>query len=173
MLRDNKETFVEQMGQELDAAQGILFLDYTKLTVEEADRFRRKLDTANVAFKVVKNTLMARALDGRPYQDAAACLKGSPTGVMIGREDPVQPAKILFEFLKECTHLRVKGGIVDDKAIEPDQVEALSKMPSKPEMQATVVAIALSPARNLISQIKNPAGRIVGAVEKLAEQEAE
>ena len=173
MLRENKQAFVEQMGQDLDAAQGVLFLDYTKLTVEEADRFRRKLDTANLAYRVVKNTLMARVLEGRPYQDAAECLKGSPTGVLIGREDPVEPAKILFEFIKECSHLRVKGGVVDNKAIVPEQAEALSKMPSRPEMQAQVVALALSPGSKLISQIKNPAGRIVGAVEKLAEQEAQ
>jgi large subunit ribosomal protein L10 len=173
MFRDTKEQFVEQMRADLERAQGVLFVDYTGLTVEEANSFRRKLGEQSIGYQVVKNTLMTRAMEGTPYADASKLLKGSPTGVILGFEDPVEPAKATVDFIKECKHLRIKGGIVDQQTLPAESAEALSKMPSRAEAQAAVVALALSPAGRLISQIKNPAGRIVGAVEALAEKAAE
>jgi large subunit ribosomal protein L10 len=171
MSRETKQQFVEQMRQDLDRAEGVLFLDYTGLTVSEADVLRRKLSAAKVAYKVVKNTLMARALEGTPYSDVVKCLKGTPTGVVMGWEDPVTPAKLTFEFLKECEHIKIKGGVVDNRAIQAPEAEALSKMPSREELQSMIVGQAMSPGRNVVSQIKSPAGRILGAIEALVEKQ--
>jgi large subunit ribosomal protein L10 len=168
MSREDKEQFVQQMRQDVERAAGVLFLDYTGFTVAQAEVFRRKLrEIPKVSYIVVKNTLMSRALEGTSFASAAKCLKGTPTGVVLGFEDPVTPAKITFEYLKECEQLKVKGGIVDKKAITPKEAEALSKLPSKAEMQGSIVALALSPGRKLAGQLKNPAGRIVGAIEAL------
>lgn len=165
MARPEKDTFVTKMQADLKRAAGVLFVDYTGLTVLEADKLRKKMRDAEVAYQVVKNTLMTRALSGTAFADAAKCLKGSPTGVVLGFEDPVTAAKLTYEFLKECEHLKVKGGVVDSKSISIAEVEALSKLPSKEELQAAVVALAMSPGRNLAGQIKAPAGRVLGAIE--------
>jgi large subunit ribosomal protein L10 len=167
MSRDSKEQFVKDMKADLDKAAGVLFLDYTNLTVAQADGLRKKLREAQIAYKVVKNTLMSRALEGTSYADAAKCLKGTPTGVVLGFEDPVSSAKLTFEYLKDCENLKVKGGIVDKKAISPKEAEALSKLPSKVELQGLIIALAKSPGAKLMSQLKSPAGKIVGAIEAL------
>jgi large subunit ribosomal protein L10 len=169
MLREQKDEFISKMRSDVENAAGVLFIDYTGLKVQEADSLRRKFRAANIGYHVVKNTLMTRVLEGTSYESAAKCLKGTPTGVVIGFDDPVTPAKITIEFLKETEHLKVKGGICEKKAISPAQVKALSEMPSKEEIQATVVAQALSPGRKLLSQIKHPAGRVLGAILKLVE----
>ena len=109
-------------------------------------------------------------MEGLSCADAAACLKGTPTGVVLGYADPVEAAKLTFEYLKECDKLRVKGGVVEDRAISAAETESLSKMPSRAEMQATIVAQALSPGRTLAGQLKNPSGRIVGALEALVDR---
>ena len=83
MSRESKQQFVDQMRSDLARAQGVLFLDYTGLTVAEADGLRRKLSAAQVTYRVVKNTLMARALEGAAFADVAKCLKGTPTGVVL------------------------------------------------------------------------------------------
>jgi large subunit ribosomal protein L10 len=173
MLRDSKDAFISEMRRDVERAAGVLFVDYTGLTVGQADGLRRKLRDAQVAYKVVKNTLMTRVLEGTPFAAAAKCLKGTPTGVVIGFEDPVTPAKLTFEYLKDCEQLKVKGGIVEKRAISSKEAEALSKMPSREEMQAAIVALALGPGRMLAAQVKNPAGRIVGAIEALAKMGAE
>jgi len=170
MLRQSKETFVESMRDSLSKAAGVLFVDFTGLTVAEADSLRGKLREQEISYVVVKNTLMARALAGQTFEDAAACLKGTPTGVVIGYEDPVSAAKVTFDFLKDCEHLKVKGGIVDGKALDEKQAEALSKLPSKAEVQGSIVALAMSPGAKLLAQVASPAGRIAGAIEALVKK---
>lgn len=171
MSRETKQQFVEQMRRDMDRAEGVLFLDYTGLTVSEADVLRRKLSAAKITYKVVKNTLMTRALEGSAYSDVVQCLKGTPTGVVMGWEDPVTPAKLTFEFLKECEHIKIKGGVVDNRAIKAPEAEALSKMPSREELHSMIVGQAMSPGRNLAGQIKSPAGRILGAIEALVDKQ--
>lgn len=171
MAQPKKVAFVEQMRADVERAAGVLFVDFTGMTVEQADRLRRQLREAKVKYQVVKNTLMARVLEGKPYGDAAKCLKGTPTGVVLGFEDPVTPAKITYAFLKECDKIKVKGGIVDGGAIAPNAAEALSKLPSKEELQGTIVTLAKSPGGKIAGQIKSPAGRIVGAIEALVKRQ--
>ena len=152
-----------------------MFVDFTGLTVNQANLLRQKYreGEGEIKYQVVKNTLMTRALSGLPFEGAAEYLKGTPTGVVFGFDDPVAAAKATFDFVKENQKLKVKGGIVDRKPIDETQAEALSKMPGRTELIGQVISLALSPASNLISQIKSPAGRIVGAVEKKAEESAE
>jgi len=170
MLREQKEAMISSVRSDLDRAAGVLFMDFTGLTVDEVNTFRRKLQAIDVGYRVVKNSLMSRALVDAPYADVQKCLKGTPTGVIFGFEDPVVGAKAAFAFMQECEHLKVKGGIVENKAIGCKEAEALSKMLSKSEMQAEVVTLAMSPGRTLAGAIKTPAGKIVGAVEALVKR---
>lgn len=170
MLRADKEAVVKDLRDALGKAEGVLFLDFTGLTVFEADSFRRKLQESEIRYTVVKNTLMQRALEDQPFADVASCLKGSPTGVIMGFEDPVTGPKIVFEYMKGCRHLKVKGGVVESKAIGPAEAESLSKMPSRTEMQGQIVALALSPGGNIVGQLMAPSGNIVGAIESLVER---
>lgn len=170
MLRTEKEALVADIQKDFERSAGVLFLDFTGLTVGEADGFRRKMRDNKVRYLVAKNTLVKRALDGRPYEDAARCLKGTPTGVVFGYDDPVTSAKLVFEYMQDCKHLRVKGGVLDGKAITPAEAESLSKMPSKGELQASIVQLAQSPGRKLMGQLASPASRIVGAIDALVKR---
>jgi large subunit ribosomal protein L10 len=97
-------------------------------------------------------------------------MKGTPTGVVFGYDDPVSSAKVVFEYMQECKHLRVKGGVLDGKAISPVEAESLSKMPSRSELQAQIVQLALSPGRKIAGQLAAPASRIVGAIDALVKR---
>jgi large subunit ribosomal protein L10 len=169
--KETKGQFVEQMKADLARAQSVLFVDFTGLTVEEANGLRGKMREADIRYQVVKNTLMKRVIAGSPYEEASQWLGGSPTGVMIGFDDPTAPARITFEFMKDCEHIKVKGGVLDDKAISEQDAEALSKMPSRTEMQGQIISLVLGVAGNLINQIKGPGGRIAGAVETKAKED--
>jgi len=169
MMREQKEAFIDDMRRDMERAAGVLFVDYTGLKVQDVDTLRRKYRAAGVRYKVVKNTLMARVLKGLPAESAISMLKGTPTGVVIGFDDPVTVAKLTFDFMKDNDRVKVKGAIVDQQAINAKQAEALSKMPSKAEIQASVIGQVMSPGRMLLAQVKSPAGRVVGAIEKLIE----
>jgi large subunit ribosomal protein L10 len=165
-----KKAFVADMQAEVDKAAGVLFVDFFKLTVAQANTLRASLRAGNVRYRVVKNTLMTRVLAGKPFESASQCLKGTPTGVVWSHEDPVTPAKLAYAFAKECNNFKVKGGIVDNQSISPAQAEALSELPSREELQGQIVTLAKSPGSKVAGQIKSPAGRIVGAVEALCEK---
>jgi large subunit ribosomal protein L10 len=171
MTRGQKDEFIDSMRQDLERAAGVLFVDFTGMTVTEADSLRQKVrGVANVSYRVAKNTLVTRAMADTPYADAAACLKGTPTGVLLGFEDPVTPAKVIFDFGKECEHAKVKGGIVDRKSMSVEQAKALSALPSREELQGAIVGLAKSPGGRLASQLRHPSGRIVGAIDALHER---
>lgn len=173
MLRQEKEQVVGDLKSSLEKASAALFVDFTGLTVAEADAFRNLLRQGDVSYRVVKNSLMTRALAGLPFEEATQWLKGTPTGLVYSDEDPIAPAKLTYEFLKTCKHLKVKGGVMDNKVISSQEAEVLSKMPSRSEMQAQIIGMAVGVAGGLIAQIKSPAGRIVGALEtKSKEAEA-
>jgi large subunit ribosomal protein L10 len=170
-LRQNKEHFVERMKADLAKAESVLFVDFTGLTVLEANNLRIKLREAEVSYLVVKNTLMKRAVAGTSFEDANQWLKGSPTGVMLGFEDPAAAARATYEFMKDCPHIKVKGGVLENKAINESEAEELSKMPTREEMHGQILGLALGVSGNLLSQIKSPGGRIVGAVEMKAKED--
>ena len=170
MNLQQKKAVLEDVKTDIGRAAGVLFVDFTGLTVEEADDFRGKLRAEGIRYSVVKNTLIKKAVADTDYENAADLVFGSPTGVVMGFDDPVASAKLLFDYSEECDHIRIKGGILDNKAITTQEAEALSKMPSKAEIQGSLVTLALSPGRQLAGQIRNPAGRIVGAVEALVDR---
>lgn len=170
MALAKKQAFVAEMQAEVEKAAGVLFVDFFKLTVAQADALRSSLRAANVRYRVVKNTLMCRVLEGKPFESASKCLKGTPTGMVWSHEDPVTPAKLAYAFAKECDNFKVKGGVVDNQSITPAQAEALSQLPSKEELQGQIVTLAKSPGSKVAGQLKSPAGRIVGAVEALCER---
>jgi large subunit ribosomal protein L10 len=115
---------------------------------------------------------MKRAVAGTSFEGANQWLKGSPTGVMLAFEDPVAVARETYEFMKDCKHITVKGGVLENKTISEAEAEELSKMPTREEMHGQILGMALGVAGNLLNQIKSPGGRIVGAVEMKAKEDA-
>jgi large subunit ribosomal protein L10 len=165
MVLARKEQFVTEMRDSMERSVSALFVDYSKMTVAEADRLRIQVRAGSMQYRVVKNTLMTRVLNGTPYADAQRYLKGTPTGVLLSFEDPTAVARLAVSFAKECDKLKIKGGVLDSRPITPQEAVALSQMPSRADLQAQIVGLAMSPGRQLMRQIKHPAGRIVGALE--------
>ena len=170
MAQAKKHAFVDKMRSDVDRAAGVLFVDFTGMTVLQANALRAQLREVKVHYQVVKNTLMSRVLEGQPYEAAKDCLKGSHTGAVLGFEDPVTPAKVIYAFAKECDKIKVKGGIVDGAAIVPAAAEALSKLPSQRELQGEVVALAQGPGGKVAGALKAPSGKIVGAIDALVDR---
>ncbi|MBI3178272.1 MAG: 50S ribosomal protein L10, partial [Deltaproteobacteria bacterium] len=97
MFRPDKEKLVDKMKTDLARSQAVLFLDFTGLTVAEERQFRRKIRDTGGGYQVVKNALMRRVLTGTPAESAGAWLKGSPTSVVLGFDDPVAVARTTYE----------------------------------------------------------------------------
>ncbi|MEL6548194.1 MAG: 50S ribosomal protein L10 [Myxococcota bacterium] len=170
MQRHEKEQFVKEVTAELEKSAGVLFVDFTGMDVEQQTTLRVKMREANVKYQVVKNTLMLRALEAAGVtDDAASVLKGAPTAVVFGYDDPVGAAKIAVDFQKDVDKLKIKGAVLENKVLDAKAAEAISKMPGRAELLAEIVGLILAPGRNLQSLLKGPAGKLVGAVEAKAD----
>lgn len=140
MNREEKVAVVEDLNSRLDNATIAIVTDYKGLTVASFQELRRELKKNNAEIRVAKNTLLRRAVDGTPFEVVLDHLKGT-TALTVSYEDPVAPAKILTQFAKNHPQLEIRCGALEGKALSPEDVIALSKLPSKEVMLATLLSV--------------------------------
>ena len=134
-----KEAVVSEIKESFDGAQTIVFYDYRGLTVEQVTELRKQMREAGVEYKVLKNTMIKRAVDALGIEGVNV-LEG-PTAVAIGKNDPVAPARILNDFVKKVKKTEIKGGIVFGKAATLQQIEYLATLPSKEQLIASLMSV--------------------------------
>lgn len=154
--------------KEVLAMSGLILTDYQGLDVKSISNLRRKLREAGSGYRVVKNNLLLRAVEGTDAAGLAEGLAG-PTAVVY-TDDPVTAAKALQAFGREAKPVPVKGGLVDGRLYSADQIEALSKVPSKPELHAMVVGGLLSPITGLVGTLQQLMGQLVFTLQGVAEK---
>ncbi len=172
MARPDKVAEVQAITDRLKAAQSLVLADFTGLSVLEMTDFRVKCRENNIDCRVVKNRLAKIACDNAEVAVLKDQLKG-PTAIMFGPESQVDPAKIVVEFAKEHKAMEVKGGYVDGQYLDADQVMALSKVPSRDELLAKMMACINSPATGLVMALNGVATGLVRCIDAVAQQKAE
>jgi len=154
---EEKKEVAEELSRLLREAETVYLTDFSGLDVGSMTELRARLREADVGYRVAKNTLMQRALDQvGDFPDLTDHLRG-PTGLVLGGEDPVKPAKIVKEFAEEHDDRpTVKVGVVDRRALSPEKVEELAELPTREELLASIMG-----------SLNAPASGIVGAIEAL------
>ncbi len=147
-----KKAFADAMRKKLSESELVVLTDYTGMNVETMNALRRKLDgELGAEFHVVKNTLCVRAIQGTDMEVLSKYFVG-PTAVLMTSGDPVGPAKVLQEFLKENAKvLKVKAGFYAGKTITAEDVAALSKLPSRDELLAQLLGTLQAPMSQFLS----------------------
>jgi large subunit ribosomal protein L10 len=159
MMRTDKATVVEDIKGRFSRMTSAVFLDFTGMTVEEVGNLRNVLRDKGVDYKVVKNTLVKRALEGAPYLPKLDTALRGMTGIAWSYEEPSAAARVLKEFCKENEKLKVKGGLLDGQVLDGKAVETqLATLPNKDEARAMLLATMLAPAQQLVMLLNTPAG---------------
>lgn len=169
MTRDEKTDQIAAIQGRFQKAYVALVATNKGLSVDQANRLRRRMRDAGGEYKVTKHTLTRRAIDDTRYQDLGRLLRG-PQGLVFGYTDPVSVAKALIAFIAEVDKLQVDGGAVEGQVIGADGVKALATMPDLPALRARVVAQVAAPARRVASMALAPAQRVAGAVASLVKK---
>lgn len=170
MPNPKKEKVVADLAEALRNASSALLTDYRGLTVAQISELRRRLREANAEYHVVKNTLFMRALKEVGYD--IGLLEG-PTAVAFAHNDPVAPAKVLLEFMRENKVPVPKGGIVEGKVVSAEQVEALSKIPPREVLLAQAVAGIQAPITGLVSCLQGVISNFVLTLQAVADKKAQ
>jgi large subunit ribosomal protein L10 len=172
MTKEQKAQYIDELAAELSTAGVFYLADTSELTVETINQLRRRCFQSNIRLKVVKNTLLSKAMnqiEGKDYGQLQEVLAG-PTSIMFSEVGNL-PAKIIKDFRKKSPKPILKGAFIDEAIfIGDDQLDTLVSLKSKEELVGEIIGLLQSPAKNVISALKGQGGKIAGILKTLEER---
>lgn len=170
--KEQKQQLVTALADRLRRSPTVYVTDFTGLDVAKLTQLRRRLRAAGVAYVVVKNTLALRALEDARVAGLESHLAG-PTALVLAGPDPVSAAKVLAEFAKEFEKPAIKAGLVEGRAVTPDQVKRLASLPTRMELLAQLGGALQAPLAGFVGALNGLLTSMVGALEALRTKRSE
>lgn len=172
MKIENKKQFVEGLKDRFQKSKVVILTDYKGLDVAAMTELRAKLREAQIEYQVIKNTMLRLASEGTDVESIKESFKG-PSAVALSFEDPVAPAKILTDFAKDHDKLEIKIGVMGGKVLELDSIKALSSLPSREELLATVLSAMNAVPTSLVTALSDVPRRMVNVLQAIKDQKQE
>ena len=161
LSKDRKKALISDLHQSITDNPALIFTDFGGSSVKNVEAFRTQLRAEGATYKVVKKTLFVKALQAQDVEVALDHLPGN-LGVVFAT-DPVSGAKISTQFAKKAPKdtFKVVGGVLEKGYLDAAQVVALSKLPTKEELQAQLVGTMVGPTRGFVTVLSGPARGLV------------
>ena len=170
MDRTQKETFVAELRDRLTKAPVVYLTDFTGLDVKSITTLRRSLKDSGAEYLVVKNRLAKLAFEGTELPDISADLIG-PTGMVLGYDDVVAPAKALTDFAKQHDKKPVfKLGILENEVIQPEQIDRLANLPSREQLYSMLAGALEAPMAMLATALEAKVQEMAGLLDALKDE---
>ena len=169
-----KQPIVNEISEAINGAASVVVVDYRGLTVAQDTELRKQLRAAGITYKVYKNTLVSRAVEGTEFESLREVLEG-PSAFAISAEDATAPARVIAEFAKKAPKLEIKAGVVEGTYYDANGMKEISSIPSRDVLLGRLFGSMQSPIANLarvLNQIAENGGEAV-AKEETAEAPAE
>ena len=171
MTREEKSQVIEDLTAQLADSANIYLADISGLNADTTSKLRRACFKANVKLAVVKNTLLAKAMESseKDFGELPEILKGN-TSIMLS-ETGNAPAKVIKEFRKKSDKPLLKGAFIEEAIyLGDDNLEALVNIKSREELIGDVIGLLQSPAKNVVSALKSSGGKLAGIIRTLSEK---
>lgn len=172
MTREEKAQVIENLTAQLTDNTIIYLADISGLDAATTTRLRRACFKADIKLNVVKNTLLAKAMESceKDFGELPEVLKGN-TSLMIA-ETGNAPAKVIKEFRKKSDKPLLKGAFIEEAIfVGDDKLDTLVAIKSKEEVIGDIIGLLQSPAKNVISALKSGGGKLAGILKTLSEKE--
>ena len=152
-ITDAKRESVEKLRKEFSNYDGYIFVDYRGLTVDQITDLRHQLKNVDSGLRVVKNNFAKLAM--RNFSDKLDDVFVGPVAVAYVKGDKAnEVAKVLFKVAKDSAKLSVKAGFVGGEIMSSDKLEAISKLPSRLELIASLMGTMKAPVQKLAATLK-------------------
>ena len=138
-----KQPIVQEISETIKDAQSLVVVDYRGLTVAEDTQLRKNLREAGVTYKVYKNTLVNRAIEGTEFESLKDVLEG-PNAFAVSTEDATAPARVLAEFAKKAPSLEIKAGVVEGTYYDAEGMKQIASVPNYLEAYSHLSQILLA-----------------------------
>ena len=163
---------VEAIKDRLEGSVAALLTEYRGLDVKELFELRASLRGSSTEYRVLKNTLTSIAVREAGYQDLVPLLEG-PTAVAFVHGDPVQAAKDLAEFARTHPSLVLKGGVLDGKVLNADELRRLATLESREVLLARLAGMFQAPLQQTVSLLAAPLRQVATMTSALRDKQAE
>lgn len=170
MERTEKRDFVASLATVFGDTSFVLVGRNAGLTVAAVDELRRRMKANGATYKVAKNRLAMRALDGTRFQGISPLLKG-PTA-LAWSTDPVAVAKTAVEFAKVNDKFVILGGALGNQMLDVEGIKALAELPSLETLRARFVGLLQTPATRIASVLQAPGGQLARVLKAYADKDA-
>jgi large subunit ribosomal protein L10 len=171
MTREEKATAIKDLTAQLADSSTIYLADISGMNATTTSNLRRACFKANIKLSVVKNTLLAKAMEAsdKEFGELPQILNGN-TSLMFA-EVGNAPAKLIKTFRKKSNRPLLKGAFIAEAIyIGDDQLDSLVEIKSKEEMVGVIIGLLQSPVKNVISGLKSGGGKLAGILKTLSEK---
>lgn len=169
MDRAQKSDAIEALKGVFSNAGAVVVTHYAGMTVKETEDLRARLRAEGATFKIVKNTLAQKALNGAG--EGAHALFAGPVAIAFG-PDAVSAAKVATQYAKDNDKLVIVGGLMGAQVLDAKGVDALAKLPSLDELRARLVGLINTPATRIAGVLQAPAGQLARVFNAYATKDA-
>jgi large subunit ribosomal protein L10 len=169
MKREEKSAVIDELAEDLGAAEAIFAVDYKGISVPQAAELRTKLRESDAQFKVVKNRLAKLAAEKAGTTEIDELLQG-PIALTLIKGDAVVAAKAITDFTKEHEILEYRGGIMDGEPLDVDSFKAIARLPGRDVLHGQLVGLAASPLTGLVAGMSNLISGLGRQLAQIAEQ---
>jgi large subunit ribosomal protein L10 len=156
---EQKQAVVAEVAKQVSGAQAIVMVENRGMAVADMTRLRAKARASGVYFRVVKNTLVRRAVAETPFASLADRMVG-PLAYGIG-PDPVAVAKVLNDFAKGNEKFVITGGAMPGQVMSAKQIAALAALPSREELIARLLGTMQAPIVKFVRALNEVPGKFV------------
>ena len=167
--KEGKKDLVSNLKSRFEKSAGSVLANYHGLSVSQLQELKKDLKGADAEFTVTKNTLLDRASKEAGKNIASENLEG-PTAILFSYSDPIQPIKILAEFIKKYGLPTIKGGIFENSLLSKEDVVSLSKIPGKNELYSKIVSSLNYPIYGIVSVLSGNLRNLVYVLSEVQKQ---
>lgn len=169
MERADKVRIIEDLKDKFSRARAAFVTDYRGIKAVEMDEFRRALREKSNEFKIVRNTLVRRAIEGTDAEPLSEHFKGT-TAIIFSYEDAVGAAKTLTEYAKKMPALELKTGALGAKLLSAEEIKALSELPSREELLGKLLGSLSSPMSGFVGVLSGVPRKLLYALNAIQAQ---
>lgn len=166
---EDKQAIVAEVNEAAGNALSAVLADYRGLTVEKMTDLRKQARDENVYLRVVRNTLLKRAVEGTEYECLQEALTG-PTVLAFSQEDPGAAARVIKDFAKANDQLEVKALSVGGQLLGADQIDVLAKLPTKDQAISMLMSVMQAPTAKFVRTLNEVPGKLVRTLAAVRDQ---
>lgn len=168
-MRPEKNSIISEIQGKVNASPFVLLTEYGGMRVDHFNELRKRLQGVGSEYRVVKNTLLRRALKDAGLPELNGLLQGQ-TAVVLGEKDVSAAAKVLKTFSAEFTKPAIKAGILDNAVLQKDEIIALADLPSREVLLGKILGLLQAPASTLARLINTPAAQMAQVIKANSEK---